>query len=568
MKDGEVIVGIEKERLTRIKHDGYDDTLTIQYCLDAAGITIGDISLIVEETTVSEKYDLLDIEKRGERVFPPSVPRVQISHHLAHAYSTLGVCQEDEATIIVMDGFGSNLKSCMDSADGEIFFDSNSKSEGFENDFFETESCYKWKDGKMQTIYKHFSRYLGLSRDKHPIAPLEMEHSIAGFYGGVSRYIFGKLFCEGKTMGLAPFGKSEKFHYRVFDLTEKTPLINYPIIDKIESDRANDGHLQSFWDAFQYYADIARWTQDETERATISFVYSCYEATKTECVALAGGLILNAVNNSAIIQNGKFKRYCFQPAAGDNGIAVGCCYYGLYEIFKKKSVNKQIAYLGKVYSEHDTLSALSHYGNTVSYCKYISLDLIAKMISDGKVIAWFQGGSEFGPRALGHRSILADPRLACMQKHINNRIKNREEFRPFAPSVLAEKANIYFEMIEQESPHMILTFNARSEYVDVIPAVVHLDNSARVQTVTRADNSRYYDLILAFEKVSGIPILLNTSFNGIDMPIIETPDQAINFFVESPIDALVIDDILVTHIQESIQSEWPQLHQATSDRPI
>ena len=350
-------------------------------------------------------------------------------------------------------------------------------------------------------------------------------------------------------MGLAPFGSKDAYRFPPFDETQRAPLLLYHNLQKFSPKLMNTGVPDIFWDNFQYYADIARWAQTGTESATLSFVNCCYQLTHSDTVAFSGGLMLNAVSNHNLIKNSKFKNFYFQPAAGDNGIAVGCCYYGWLEVLKKQNVFGQSAYLGKQYSDDHILTSLNNNQNCISWQTRPAIEEIASMIANGKVVAWYIGGSEFGPRALGHRSILADPRREYMQKYINKSIKNREEFRPFAPSVIEEKASKYFNMLGQKSPHMILTFEMSEDYINKLSAVVHCDASARVQTVNKNDNPLYYELLNAFEKITGFPILLNTSFNGVGMPIIETPGQAIDFFINTPIDALILDNYIVFHKQ-------------------
>jgi carbamoyltransferase len=255
---------------------------------------------------------------------------------------------------------------------------------------------------------------------------------------------------------------------------------------------------------------------------------------------------LNAVANRRLLKEGPFERLYIQPAAGDNGIAIGCAYYGWLEVLGKSRIRHSgPVYFGRRYETAEVTQALEKYAQlvTLSRCEEPAEEA-ASSLAEGKVVGWFQGGSEFGPRALGNRSILADPRKRDIRDHINAKVKFREDFRPFAPSVLAEDAATYFDC-DYDSPHMLLTSPVRPEWRDAIPAVVHLDGSARLQTVSRGDNPLYCDLLTAFKRRTGIGLLLNTSLNKRGMPIVETPEDAIMLFLYSGIDVLFIGDMAV-----------------------
>src|SRR5262249_40447070 len=243
-----------------------------------------------------------------------------------------------------------------------------------------------------------------------------------------------------------------------------------------------------------------------------------------------------------------------QPAAGDNGLAPGCAYYGWMEILQKERVlHGGSMSLGKTYQTQSIQEVLSKHKNSLRY--FAAEDCInetAELLAQGKVVGWFQDGAEFGPRALGYRSILADPRKPEMRDFINSKVKFREDFRPFAPSVPLEDVSIYFDC-DYESPYMILVAPVRPEWSEVIPSVIHKDQSARVQTVTQAISPKYHQLHCAFKKITRISVLLNTSFNRRGMPIVETPEQAVHFFLNCELDALVIGDYMVYKIPLDVQ---------------
>lgn len=546
MKDGKIVVAIEKERLTRKKHDGYNDNRTIQYCLEAEGITFDDISLIVEKNTVNLAHDAEGEKLKSGRNIPSNIPKVTISHHIAHAYSAIGTSPFDEMGIIVMDGRGASLDNCLDIPNESLPYEIKEvKTEEYCH-YFEKESYYVFKNGKLTPIFRDFSKYQISDRTRYPFAPNDMQHSIAELYGGASQYVFGRDFTEGKLMGLAPYGRKGVYTEELFQLKENRAFINYETIKKI--DYKKSAKYQNFWDHFQYYADLARWVQDETERAICYIFNSYYDLSPQKNVAYAGGLALNAVSNRKLFKETKFENFYFQPAAGDNGLSIGCCYYGWMEVLgKEKVLHNGSTYFGKVYKDTEIQDALSTFKTHIKYQK--SDDYIkkaAELLAAGKVIAWYQDGSEFGPRALGNRSILADPREKNMRDYINRQIKNREEFRPFAPSVLIEDVRDYFHIDFETSYYMILVGITKKDWIDKIPSVVHVDDSSRIQTVTEKLNPKYYSLIQEFKKLTGISVLLNTSFNNRGMPIVETPYEAIQFFYESKLDALILHDYYIT----------------------
>ena len=272
------------------------------------------------------------------------------------------------------------------------------------------------------------------------------------------------------------------------------------------------------------------------------------EATGAKNLCMAGGVALNCVANGRIVREAGFEKVWVQPAAGDDGIAIGCAYYGYLAILKKqRSSVMQHAYLGAAYTDENARAAarkfLVRLQTMTTPSKNICRDT-ARLLAAGHVFAWFQGRSEFGPRALGNRSILADPRHADMKDKLNKRVKHRQAFRPFAPVVLAERANEIFEG-DEESPFMLLVKRVRPEWKDKIPAIVHVDGTARVQTVRRDQNERLYGLLEEFDAITGVPVLLNTSLNVKGEPIVETPADALACFLGTGIDYLALHDMLI-----------------------
>jgi carbamoyltransferase len=318
--------------------------------------------------------------------------------------------------------------------------------------------------------------------------------------------------------------------------------------------------------------DVAYLIQRELDRALIHKVDYLIKKTGIKNLCIAGGVGLNAVSNRAIIDNTDIKKIFIQPAAGDGGQCLGNAYYGLAKYDKKHIIRKPISvYQGKEYFEEDILNALQYIDEPIKYRKMKFDDLAklaAKKISKNYIIGWFQGRSEIGPRALGNRSMLANPINKKMKSILNAKVKHREEFRPFAPSVLEEKASKWFD-VNFKAPHMII--NAQVKRPVKIPSITHKDGSARIQTVSKKDNPRYHKLISEFEKISGVPIVINTSLND-NEAMVESPRDAINLFLRTGIDYLFIGDYFIekdpTLISrekslKSIENKWSEVASKT-----
>jgi carbamoyltransferase len=264
---------------------------------------------------------------------------------------------------------------------------------------------------------------------------------------------------------------------------------------------------------------------------------------------MAGGVALNCVANGRVAREAGFENVWIQPAAGDDGIAIGCAYYGWLEILKqRRDFVMDHSYVGKRYSDKDAAVELKKFLVRIQVDAVKSENVCrdtAKLLADQKVIGWFQDRSEFGPRALGNRSLIADPRKPEMKDILNSRVKHRQAFRPFAPIVLAERMKEVFEG-DEDSPFMLIAKPVRPEWRDKIPAIVHVDGTARVQTVREATNPMLYRLLKEFEALTGVPVLINTSFNIKGEPIVETPQDAVNCFLTTGVDHLVIHDTIVS----------------------
>jgi carbamoyltransferase len=538
LRDGKPLVVIEKERLTRHKHDGGNDAVAIRYCLDAAGITMADLSLIVQNANFG-MFAFGNDWLEGERPLKGEVPVVTISHHLAHAYSAFGSSNFEDGCVLVIDGCGNSLDDCIDT-DGALVFGTPDKD--IAHLWHEKDSFYKIEGSRLKPLVKDFSPW-GHGNKNYPMHPPTTRDSIGGVYAAASQYVFRGLEDAGKLMGLAPYGRPSVHDFPIFDLRDERVLVRY---DWMKDFRSPARSFEEFKANFQTYADLAYWIQREVERAILYVVHARHARQPAHNLCYAGGVALNAVANRKILTQCPWERVHIQPAAGDNGLAIGCAYYGWLEVLKKERVGQTgSVYLGRRYQDEETAAMLRRYAKLVQ-CRYSQnpvADAVDQLVQ-GRIVGWFQGGSECGPRALGNRSILADPRLPDVRDRINAEVKFREDFRPFAPSVMAEDAQIFFDC-DYSSPHMLLTAPVRPQWRDVIPAVVHQDGSARIQTVTADDNPLYYQLLQAFKEKTGIGVLLNTSLNRRGIPIVETPEDAMMMFIYSGLDVLVVNNFIV-----------------------
>jgi carbamoyltransferase len=523
----ENLIAIDEERVIRSKYGVGADLLKAEsrnYSMKARGINFKQIDhLVACDITPKSFY------------FPFKNNKTIISHHLAHAYSAYCLSSFDESAIFIADNSGGIVE-----------------------------------DNKVETI----SYYYGDVKGIHAIKKVIGEHSMAendsnyfneagrtnnslgDFYRMVSIELGfsytpkrGETISEdGKTMGLSSYGRDT--YYKEF--SEYIKLLPdgeiYIIADNQLSDyiktllfKANSEDL------FQIKADIAYAAQKVLEDALIHCGKYLYKITKSPNLCIAGGVGLNSVANARIIEETPFENLFVQPASGDNGTSLGCVLYGYHNIkgasFAKNSrLQANLPYLGIEYKEEEIYTTLSNY-KELSWEKWDEYSEIARLIKEGYIIGWFQGKSEFGPRALGNRSILADPRSSEMKDKLNLKVKHRESFRPFAPAVLDEYRSEYFHL-NHSCPYMLEVHQVKKP--NDIPAVTHVDNTARIQTVSSTKNQKFYNLISAFYELTDVPVLLNTSFNIAGQPIVETPDDALDCFVNTEIDYLVIGDYLVS----------------------
>jgi carbamoyltransferase len=551
LRDGEIAVAINKERITRKKHDTGFYQKVVDYCLAAEGISFDDVDLVVRNCYVLPVEDLelrlvsqyvpevMDEEERKQAKNNPlylanSNKVVTVSHHLAHAYSAFAACPFDKGVVMVVDGVGNYSSDITEP--GQLTKNVNPLAR-------ESESYYSFDGARIETLKKVWLKPVrGFLSDEFYFMP-----GLGALYSRVSIYIFAHWNKCGEVMGLAPYGRPDAIKPLLEIKSDEVGVPEWGV----EFDKPFLPEQERDWEAsssMQHWKDVAWRVQDDAETLLLKRAIWLRETTGAKNLCMAGGVALNCVANGRIVREAGFDNVWVQPAAGDDGIAIGCAYYGYLALLKKpRSSVMTHAFLGAPYSDEDARAAadkwLVRLQTTNTPSKNICRDT-AKLLSEGHVFAWFQGRSEFGPRALGNRSILADPRKAEMKDKLNKRVKHRQAFRPFAPVVLAERANEIFEGNE-ESPFMLLVKRVRPEWRDKIPAIVHVDGTARVQTVRQDQNERLYGLLKEFDAITGVPVLLNTSLNVKGEPIVETPADALACFLGTGIDYLALHDMLI-----------------------
>jgi len=472
---------------------------SIRYCLDSASLRDEDVDLYVSTDT---------------NLFRPNAARQfdRINHHLAHAASSYFPSGFEAAAILVIDGNGSLVTH-----DGVTGHEAATIASG---------------DGSSIEIVDRV-----------------LEHSIGHFYEAVTMGLgFGPLE-EGKTMGLAPFGEPSKIG------GELASAVSFDKLGRMEF-RWDTARVRKFVrdavasadaaDVFQRRANIAYAAQHLIEQGVLRLAELACELTGSRNLCLAGGVALNSVANGRLVTQLGLDSVFVQPAPGDNGLALGAALYGWHKANPRAASRPQkSAGLGRPYSDEEVRAAFRDLPEGILVRHRAGPAPIAALLSLGHIGGWFQGRSEFGPRALGFRSILADPRRPDMKDVLNARVKHREPFRPFAPAVLAERRADYFEA-PFDSPFMQFTWPVQVAMKAAIPAVVHVDGTARLQTVSRENNPAFYELLQEFEQLTSVPVLLNTSFNDNNEPIVETPADGVRAFLRTELDFLAIGDYLLT----------------------
>jgi len=520
VQDGHLKSFINVERLTRIKHDGGRIWQAVRYCLDTNNLDPDDIDIVVQNAYTHDVAAFDALYRSGGRLdgaaeFMSQFPNVlTISHHLAHAYCGVALSPFDQCVVMVLDGIGQQVGA----------------------DHFEAQSYYRFENRRLQTIFQQSGT---IKPDGLGFRSFE---SLGGIYSAVSSYLFGHWDHCGKVMALAPFGTDEGYNWSIvsendgrlsFDFEFKKDLQHPPIA---ESDWLKNA---------QEYSNIAYLIQKQVEDALLSLTQWLHRETACSNLVIAGGLGLNCVANQRVVEQSPFTSVFVPPVCGDDGIAVGCAYYGwLAHHNRSKVFSLTHPYFGKKYSKAEITGALST-EPLVCYRPQAGIAFkAAELIAGGNLVGWFQGASEMGPRALGNRSILADPRDHKIKDLLNQKIKHRQPFQPFGASVMASHAADYLE-VEAEAPFMTFAIRVKADKRQRIPAVVHGDDTCRIQTVRRQQNRRYYQLLQAFFEITGVPLVLNTSFNTRDEPMVETPQDALACFMSTDLDVLIIDNYLI-----------------------
>ncbi len=555
IQDGRLVAAVEEERFSRIKYQAGFPVESIRFVLAEGGITPRDldhVGISRKPTANLMKKALFAFQRRPslrlitdrlnnsfkvgdlESVFAESVgiDRSElkaefhnVEHHLAHMASAFFVSPFEEAAILSVDGMG---------------------------DFVST----MWGIGEGNRI-----RELG---------EINFPHSLGLFYTAVTQWLgFPKYGDEGKVMGLAPLGepvhldKMRKLvkvredgtfeldlDYFVHHAEGATMTWNEaePVLGTIYSDSFvtlfGEPRVQ-YAEITKYHEDIAASLQAMLEEAEFALVRKLQRDTAQTALCMAGGVALNSAFNGKILPCTEFEDIYIQPAAGDAGTALGVCYYIYHQVLgNPRTFVMNDSYTGPQYSDDQVRAALDSAG--VGYVRLEDDELVrraAQIVADGNVLGWFQGRMEWGPRALGNRSIIADPRRDDMKDILNARIKHREKFRPFAPSILQEHVGEYFDQTYPD-PFMIKVYNVLPEKRSVIPAVTHVDGTGRLQTVEREHSPLYWKLINAFNDLTGVPVVLNTSFNE-NEPIVCRPEEAIAVLQRTKMDALIIGHYVV-----------------------
>lgn len=555
LKDGEIIAAAEEERFTRKKHDISFPINAINWCLKYANITGKDLDYVgfYEKPIVKFErilYQNLEMFPRSFGMFYQAMPswineklRIQslirkkvnykgdilfVKHHLAHAASSYLVSPFNESAILTMDGVGE----------------------------WETTTIGYAKDNDIE-LFK----------------TIDFPHSVGLLYSAFTAFLgFTVNNSEYKVMGLAPYGEPKYYDKirKLIDIKEDGSyhldmsyfLYHYKMVMPSKKFIQEFGPVRKPSDPVtKYHEDIAASLQKVTEEVLFKMLNHLYGMTKCKNVCLAGGVALNSVANGKILRNTPFKNIFIQPAAGDHGTSIGVANY-IYNTLlgNKRNYIQTSAYLGPGFTTEEIKKFLDD--NKIKYTTFSSdkeiVKTAANMLWKDNVIGWFQGRMEWGPRALGSRSILSNPCNPKMKDILNLKVKHREKFRPFAPVITVEDCNKYFECdmpVPVPTDFMLMVYPIKEDKRKLIPAVTHVDGSGRLQTIRREQNPLYYDVVKEFEKLSGVPILINTSFNIRGEPITCTPYDAYKCMMGTGIDYLIMDKFLIKR-EDNPQDMW------------
>jgi len=543
--DGRIEAAVQEERFSRVKHDRAFPFRSIDYCLSHGGLRLEDLDAVAFFWNPIQHMDgynarqstswrhhleyLYDLpaslvprlpkawaEAPWAKLVVPGpegreLPFFFVDHHLAHAASAFLGSDFEEAAILTVDGYGERRSTLL-------------------------------ARGKGTTIT--------------PRSDVRFPRSLGSVYAAVSEFLgFKPNRDEGKVMGLASYGRptylddlrqivrttDQGFEvdlswFRYF--MEGPHRYGARVVERFGPPRAPEGPIS------ERDQDLAASLQARTEEVLLHLARVLRARTGADALVMAGGVTLNCVANGRLMRESGFERFFFFPASSDAGASLGAALYVEHVLGGNPTrVPFPGEYLGPSYTDQQIKARLALGGVHVTEEPRL-IDRVADLLAAGRIVGWFQGRAEFGPRALGNRSILADPRRADMKDVLNARVKFREPFRPFAPSILEEACGDFFTS-GVPSPYMLRVYDTLPDKLDALPAITHVDGGARVQTVNRAQNRRYYDLIRAFGERTGVPCVVNTSFNIRGEPIVTTPEEALRCFASSDMDALAIGSYLL-----------------------
>ncbi len=533
LKDGLIIAAIQEERLTRIKHDSSFPINSIEAILKMENISINEVEKVIYYEKPFWKFErildtITDHVPKGFIRFIKTIP-VWIKHRL---------------------WISSEIKKKL-KYKGEVLYashhDSHMAAAHFSSPFNEAAIVSLDGVGEFATTIIGF----GTNNKIESLAVQNFPHSLGLLYSAFTQYCGFKVNSgEYKLMGLAPYGKplykqkiyeniltqfedgSYVLNMKYFDYQEGNRMINKKFEELFGMVRRNDeSHIS------QFYMDMAASIQEVLEEVVLNLMKYAKVITQKNNIVFSGGVALNCKLNQKIVESGLFDQYYFYPSPGDAGSAVGAAYLAWYDHLNRDFVpNGSNIYLG---TEHDTGHELSQMQVEFSVLND-DLGEVADQLAIGKIIGWYSGRMEFGPRALGNRSILADPRKNEMKDILNERIKLRESFRPFAPIILEEEADKYFELFNANYDTMMITAKAKQGCKEIMPAVIHQDGTARIQIVSQKSNTHLHTLLTAFYQLTGCPALINTSFNVRGEPIVESVEEALRGFLYTDMDLVVL----------------------------
>ncbi|MBO9201940.1 MULTISPECIES: carbamoyltransferase family protein [Niastella] len=545
VSDGRLVVAIEEERITRKKHTTEFPIHSIKKCMEVAGLTPADIDhvtvsvdpgldlgkkvfyamrhlmrsskFISQELVINSYWKRKRLSRWYQTFFKDGhkPPVHYVPHHLSHVVGTFLISPYESAALLSVDGSGEWATTFM---------------------------------GKAKDCSYTFFR-----QDNFPMSLGSVYEAATQFTGFIPNYD------EGKTMGLAPLGNPQKFYDKVskiFWINDDLSIgvdLSYFRYQYYASVRYSSKFIEDFGPPRnndkrakfeQYHLDVAAAFQLHLEECMLKLARGLYKKTGEDYLVISGGVALNSVANGRLVRESGFKDIYLMPAAGDNGTAIGAAYYLYNCVLKNKRGFVHLdPYVGTSYSNKDIETVLGICKLNATYYDNVE-ERTAEILNEGKIVGWFQGGMEIGPRSLGNRSILANPTLKHMKDKVNAEVKHREAFRPFAPSCPIEDVPKYFEQ-HVADPFMLKVCDVLPDKRFAVPAITHVDGTARLQTIHPETNLRFHTLLKEFEKLSGVPVLLNTSFNVMGEPIVESPYDAIRCFFTTGLDVLVLGNYII-----------------------